>query len=117
MDITSMTNLELAKKIAHDMPDGSFESEAYSEWVVREFVKPLEQATEETAHMQAAVEKARFVYQVIQDANLLNLETRVNEDIKNGWKPLGGVQTVVMPPGGAMSPLSYIVYSQAMVRD
>jgi hypothetical protein len=117
MDIASMTNLELAKKIARDMPDGSFESEAYSEWVVENFVKPLEKKADDLDKYAAAGYKTRFVYQLIQYASLLSLETRVNEDIKNGWKPLGGVQTVVLPPGGPMSPLSYIVYTQAMVRD
>jgi hypothetical protein len=54
-------------------------------------------------------------YQVVQYTSLSNLEARVNEDIKNGWRPLGGIQTVA-PPDLPNAHLRTIVYSQAMIR-
>ena len=49
-------------------------------------------------------------YQVVQRYNIANLETRVNEDIKKGWKPLGGIQMVILPDVGQ-------VFLQAMARN
>lgn len=52
-------------------------------------------------------------YRVIQDSDLMDVERQVNEAVEVGWKPLGGIQTVVMSPKKAEQ---YIVYSQAMTK-
>lgn len=47
-ELALMSNFELARTIAEDLFDGSFEGEAYSEQVVRNFVKPLERTAEKS---------------------------------------------------------------------
>lgn len=51
-----------------------------------------------------------------RDAADENLETKVNNKISEGWKPLGGVSMILIKANDT-SQYSKIMFSQAMIKE
>ena len=79
------------------MPDGSFE------WIRATESKDEDEQNEFTLNSRIATEE----YMILLDGNPSRLQKKVNEEIKNGWEPIGGIDSNVLDDG--------IEYLQAMI--
>ena len=53
-------------------------------------------------------------YMLLRGKTAKELETKVNEEMKNGWQPLGGVKPTVTEKSSAMR--VHVEYFQTMVK-
>ena len=51
----------------------------------------------------------RLKYRIVVDEDVYHLQLRVNESIRDGWKPIGGISSLVQG--------RYREYAQAMIKD
>ena len=50
----------------------------------------------------------RLKYRIVVDEDVYHLQLRVNESIRDGWKPIGGISSLVQG--------RYREYAQAMIK-